>query len=242
MQATAHETPVLVSPPALRLQRPGWRDPRLLLGVVLVALSVALGSWLVSAAARTVPVYVAEDPLVAGDVIDTEQLSVRDVRLPDGLDLYLSAQGKPVAGLVATRTVGAGELVPLSAVAESSDLEVRPVAVATDGALSTGVVEGSVVDLWFVPDPGPGAPATAPAEPSAMSDASSAPVLDRSPRQLAAALTVAEVSAPDGALAVGARTTVHVLVPVGELAAVLEALSAEGSVQVVHIPGSAPRR
>src|SRR5699024_7184933 len=34
----------LPSPAAVRLRRPGWRDPRLLLGVVLVAASVALGS------------------------------------------------------------------------------------------------------------------------------------------------------------------------------------------------------
>lgn len=240
MQTTAHEQSVLVSPPALRLQRPGWRDPRLLLGVVLVAASVALGSWLVSAAGRTTPVYVTHDTLVAGEALDAGRLQVRDVRLADGLDLYLSARERPTAGLVATRTIGAGEMVPLSAVAESTDLEVRPVAVPADGTLSTEVSEGSVVDLWFVPDPG--ATGTGYVEVAADGSDPSTQDLDHAPRQLAAALTVSEVSAPEGALAVGARTTVHVLVPVGDLVPVLQALSAEGSVQVVHVPGSAPRR
>ena len=240
MQTTAHEQSMLVSPPALRLQRPGWRDPRLLLGVVLVASSVALGSWLVSAAGRTTPVFVTQGPLVAGEAIEAGRLQVRDVRLPEGADLYLTAQEGPPAGLVATRTVGAGEIVPLSAVASSADLDVRPVAVAADEALSADVVEGSVVDLWFVPEPAPGATA---ASTEVTIDGSEPSTSDPgAPRQLAASLTVSEVSTPEGALAVGARATVHVLVPVGELAQVLQALSADGSVQVVHVPGSAPRR
>src|SRR5665648_686996 len=44
------------SPPAVRLRRPGWRDTRFLVGLVLVALSVAMGAAAFSAAARTVPV------------------------------------------------------------------------------------------------------------------------------------------------------------------------------------------
>ena len=244
MQTTAHEQSVLVSPPAIRLRRPGWRDPRLLLGVVLVAGSVALGSWLVSAAGRTTPVFVTRGPLVAGEAIEASGLQVRDVRLPEGPDLYLTAKEGPPPGLVATRTVGAGEIVPLSAVARSADLDVRPVAVAADGPLSTDVVEGSVVDLWFVPEPARGAEAAAvevATTEATVDGAAPSTVAPGAPRQLAAALTVSEVSTPEGALAVGATATVHVLVPVGELAQVLQALSAAGSVEVVHVPGSAPR-
>ena len=44
---TTVERPVRTAPappPAARLRRPTWRDPRLLVGVVVVALSVALGA------------------------------------------------------------------------------------------------------------------------------------------------------------------------------------------------------
>src|SRR5690242_3396447 len=51
------------APVAARLRRPGWRDPRLLSGVALVAGAVALGSWVVSSAQHTVPVYVARGAL-----------------------------------------------------------------------------------------------------------------------------------------------------------------------------------
>ena len=52
-----------VSPPGLRLRRPGWRDPRLLVGVGMIAGSVALGAWAVTAAEASTPVYVARGAL-----------------------------------------------------------------------------------------------------------------------------------------------------------------------------------
>lgn len=226
MVSVTAATPTMVSSPtAVRLRRPGWRDPRLLLGIVLVALSVLLGSWLVSTAGRTSPVYVADGPLVAGEPLTADRLVVREVRLVEGLDVYLSADEPLADGLVAVRTVGAGELVPVSAVAVAADLDVRPVAITPAGNLSSGVVEGSRVDLWFVPDAADGAGP----------DASTA---STAPRELAEGLTVAEVSEPNGTFSVGSAVTVHVLVPVDVLPTVLTALAADGSVEVVHVPGA----
>src|SRR5690606_14050384 len=71
---------------ALRLRPPGWRDPRLLTGIVLVAISVALGSWLVAAAGRTVPVFVADGALTPGDVVTRDSLRVVDARLRGSAD------------------------------------------------------------------------------------------------------------------------------------------------------------
>lgn len=226
--ATVHQQhDGFASPPAVRLRRPGWRDPRLLLGLVLVASSVALGSWAVGAAGSTEPVYVAVRPLVAGEAVDADALRVQQVRLDGALVGYLPADEPLPEDLVAVRTVDAGELVPVSALAAEKDLGLRPVAVTPTGALPSGVVKGSAVDLWFVPAAAGGAPAGTPA---------TAPA----PRELAAGLTVAEVSESDGAFALGAPVTVHVLVPVAELAEVLSALAAEGAVEVVPVPGGAP--
>lgn len=219
------------SPAALRLRRPGWRDPRLLLGVVLVAGSVALGSSLVSAAGRTVPVYAADEALVPGDAVDAGALRVRDVRLGDAGDAYLPADVPLPDGLVVTRTVGAGELVPRAAVAPGADLGLRPVAIEPNGALPGGLVAGASVDVWFVPDSASDGPVVASGG-AARAGAAVEPDL------LVAGVTVAEVSEPSAGLAVGGAVTVHVLVPEADLPRVLAALAADGSVEVVLVPGA----
>ncbi|WP_199423523.1 hypothetical protein [Actinotalea solisilvae] len=235
MDRTAPTTGALARPVAPRLRRPGWRDPRLLVGLVLVAGSVALGGWAVGAAARTVPVYVAVGSLVPGQALDEASLAVREVRLDASTDAYLSAADPLPAGLVVQRTVADGELVPRSALGEVDALEVRPVAVPVEGVLPSGLVAGAVVDLWFVPEVG--ASPTATATTGATSGSPDDPAAPPQPVALAEALTVAEVGEADGAFAVGGTTTVHVLVPLDRLTTVLAATAAEGELQVVVVPG-----
>ncbi len=232
MERTEHGPDGLPRPVATRLRRPGWRDPRLLVGLVLVAASVALGAWAVGAAGRTVPVYAAVGSLVPGDVLDADAVEVREVRLGAAGSAYLSADEPLPDGVVVQRTVGDGELVPRSALSSVDELAVRPVAVAVPGVLPEGLVAGSAVDLWFVPDD-----AGVPTGPGASEGAAQAP--PRGPYELAAGLVVAEVTKPEGAFAVGGTTTVHVLVPVDRLTEVLAATAAEGDVQVVVVPGLA---
>lgn len=215
--------PLPPGPTATRLRRPGWRDTRFLLGIGLVAGSVALGATAVSAAARTVPVYAAAEALVPGDAVTSDALVVREVRLAESQDAYLRADRPLPGGLVAVRVVDDGELVPSAAVAASGDLGLRPVAITPDGALSDDVVAGATVDLWFVPADG-----------AESGDGTAAP-----PQQLAADLTVAEVTEAGSGFAAGSDATVQVLVPVDDLPDVLSALAAEGSVALVPFPGPA---
>jgi hypothetical protein len=166
-------------------------------------------------------VLAAGEALVPGDDLAAATLRVVEVRLPDADTGYLPAE-VDVEDLVVTRTVGAGELVPASAVARQSAIEVRAVAVTTGAQVSSAVVEGALVDLWFVPDTPTGP----------VADAEPAP-----PRLLAASLTVVEVGAPSTTFSVGSGTTVHVLVPVADLPAVLGAVRGDGTVDLVPVPG-----
>jgi len=210
----------LPTPVAQRLRRPGWRDPRLLAGVAMVAAAVALGSWVVRSAQHEVPVYVARHALVAGETVHPDDLVVVGVR---GVDLgrYLPAD-RAIGDVVALRTVGAGELVPRAAVGAGSAVEVRSVAVPLASAPGRDLTVGAVVDLWFTPRPDAAGAATAPAA-----------------RPLAQGVTVAEVASGDGAFASQQGATVHVLVPTAQLPDVLEALAADGTVDVVPVPGGA---
>jgi len=224
----------LPAPVAPRLRRPGWRDPRLLAGVALVAASVVLGSWAVRTAQRTVPVYVARESIVAGQAVDLSMLAVVDVRLGSAdVGRYLSAGVPLPEDGTALRTVGAGELVPRAAIGAADDVDVRPVAIGLVRPPAKAVTPGAVVDLWFTPaeqadaDGAAGGSADAGGEPD-----------ESGPHPLAEGLTVAEVARPDGGLAVAGAATVQVLVPTTSLPEVLAALSADGTVDVVPVPGS----
>lgn len=208
----------LPAPAALRLRRPRWRDPRLLVGVLLVAASVAAGSWLVTAGQQTFGVYAAREALTPGQSVSAADLEVVQVRGERLAEVYLLASDELPSGALALRVIAGGELVPLSALGDAASLDVRSVAVPVGAELSAVVVPGSQVDLWFLP----GSRADAPGE----------------PRELARSLIVQEVAASgSGALGVGAGT-VHVLVPADELGPVLAALGAEGTVRLVPVPGS----
>ncbi|MEO6999355.1 MAG: hypothetical protein ABI112_14840, partial [Terracoccus sp.] len=58
----------LAKPVAKRLQRPSWRDSRLLVGVLLVLVAATLGAKAVASTDDRVPMWVASGDLVAGDV------------------------------------------------------------------------------------------------------------------------------------------------------------------------------
>lgn len=208
------------SPVASRLRRPSWRDPRLLVGLVIVAGAMALGSWAVSAAAASTPVYLARATLTPGERVTAADLVIAQVRLDAAeVALYLPAGAAPPQGLVVLRTVADGELVPRSAVGDAAALEFRPVPVSVEVAPSSGVAPGALVDLWVTPAAVDGVQA-------------------EEPRPLASGLEVAEVARPTGGFAVGGRTIVHVLVPTDLLPDILGALASEGAVQVVLVPGS----
>jgi hypothetical protein len=208
----------LPAPVAARLRRPGWRDPRLLAGIAMVAASVLLGSWVVRTAQATVPVYVSRAALVPGDRLEASRLAVVDVRLGTvNLDHYLRAD-EPLTDAVVVRVVGRGELVPASAIGDAGDLDLRPVSVTLEHTPSHDVTEGAQVDLWFTP---------------ATEDAAGG-----DPQQLATDLVVAEVTTQDGAFSVGGGTQAQVLVPSAQLPDILRALASDGTIDVVPVPGS----
>ncbi len=212
------------SPVARRVRRPSWRDPRLGVGLLLVAGSVALGTWVVADADRGTGFYATRGALTPGDPVVTEDLQVVQGRLPGTEAVYLAAGAPIPPGAVVTRPVGPGELLPADAIGTGADVDVRPVGIPVSGALSAAVVKGTLVDLWLTVPPATGIGVAAePAQPSLV----------------AADLRVADVSESDDLFAAGGSTTVEVLVPSGELPDVLAALSTDGEITLVPVPGGA---
>ena len=149
-------------PEARRHLSSTWRDPRLAIGIVLVAASVLLGATLLGDADDTVAVWAAKDDLGAGTVLTTSDLVRREVSFSDSADAnrYVPAASAIGADQTLTRDVGAGELLPRAALggAGTEPLVEVPIAATADAIPST-VGVGSTVDVWVTPRSAQGEPA-----------------------------------------------------------------------------------
>src|SRR5690606_25236861 len=117
-------------------------------GLLLVGASVAGVVAVVSAADTSTGVYTAREPLTQGQVVSADDLVVSNVRVGGAGSLYLLEGEIPPDGLVVTRPVAEGELVPASAVGSSAGLRYASIVVALNGRLPGAVGPGSLVDLW----------------------------------------------------------------------------------------------
>lgn len=207
------------TPGVMRMRRPSWRDPRLGVGVLLVAASVALGSWVVAQAGATVEAYTARDVLVPGQHVSDEDLEVVQVQVADVQETYLTP-GDLASDAVVLRTVGAGELVPAGAIGGAAQADLRPVTIPTAATATTSVARGTQVDVWVArPDP----------------DASGTAHL--APEELLTGVHVAQVHEDTALFAGVEQVHVEVLVAAPDLADVLEALSSGAEVILVPGPG-----
>lgn len=142
------------APAAARPGRPGWRDPRILVGLLIVAASVLLGVKVLAAADDTVAVWTLTKDLPAGTEVARSDVESRQVRFTsaDDADRYLSADDVLPPDRVLERAVGRGELLPRAALAGASQALVQvPLSVDVDAVPAT-VEEGSVVDVWVTPE------------------------------------------------------------------------------------------
>jgi len=146
---------VPASPNARRATGATWRDPRLAIGIALVAVSVLLGATLLADADSMVPVWAAKSDLRAGAPVATDDLVRQEVRFSDSADAdrYLTASEPLPEGVTVERDIGAGEMLPRAAIgsANTPGLIEVPVAAAAD-AIPVTVDVGSTVDVWVIPD------------------------------------------------------------------------------------------
>jgi len=192
--------------PGRRAVRAGFRDPRFVVGLVLVVGSVLGVVGLVRSLDSSQPVYAAARDLGTGETVTSAELRVVEVRLGDAASAYLGAASPPPEGTTIVAPVHGGELIPLRALGPADD-DRRPLALQLDGLVPAGVGVGGRVDVY----------ATARAVGS-----SQAP-----PRLVVSGLEVARVGTGEGSFAGGETVVLEVLVPPEEVAAVVEARSAD---------------
>jgi hypothetical protein len=140
-------TPASAKGRGAKRRRP-WFDPRFAIGLILVVVSVLGVVGLVDAANASVSVLAARTTLTPGERVHASDLIPTSVRASRTSGLYLSSSEVPQSGVVMTRAVAAGELVPHSAVGSAAGTRLTSVVVSVNTALPASVVPGSRVDLW----------------------------------------------------------------------------------------------
>ncbi len=219
--------PELSSPAASRLQRPGWLDGRLVLGVLLVLTSVVVGARVLASADDSSAVWVATHDLAAGSALAPGDLRAGRVRLFDSGERYLLAEGAEPVGYVLQRAVGADELLPRDSLAAPgvADRARRDVSVPVDpGHLPEDLRAGQLVDVFVTP--GRASAATPPSDPAAAGPAGTRLVLSGVPVALR----------PKGSGATGASAAGVVLsVPEADVPVLVAALQA-GGIDLVRVP------
>ncbi|MHA7153653.1 hypothetical protein [Arthrobacter sp. TMN-50] len=210
-------TPGEDEPPG-RLRKPSWKDPRLLVGLLLVLGSVAAVTALVGNADQTTDVYAARAEIPIGSEVTPEDLIIVAVRLGDLQPAYLRVDEGIPADQVATSLLREGELVPRAALGAADALDRKPIGLTVDDPLPTGTTTGSRVDVWVSLEGEGGA-----FEP---------------PIQLLEAAEISELSVSESALGGGSGSTlVHVLVGDERLPELLDALLNEARIALVLNPG-----
>jgi hypothetical protein len=131
-----------------RKRRSFWFDPRFAIGLALIVVSVLGVLALVSSADSSIDVLAARGALTPGQRVTLSDLVPTSVRAGSTEKLYLRASGVPSAGVVITRAVSAGELIPVSAVGSAAGRRLTSVVLSTNTPLAASIGPGSRVDVW----------------------------------------------------------------------------------------------
>lgn len=165
MSAVTSSLGAVEPPAAVRTRGPTWRDPRLWVGLVIVAASVLAGARLLERADDSVRVWVARSDLSAGAPLGAADLTTRQVRFSNEADqaLYLLADEPLPEGLHLLRGLGAGELVARTATGAAEDPGLLTVPIALPAlAVPPDVATGDRVDVWVTSESRSGAPVARP--------------------------------------------------------------------------------
>lgn len=204
-----------------RLKKPSWKDPRLLIGILLVLASVAGVISLVGAADQTTEAYAAREPIAVGEKLTTDKLHRVKVRLGDVEEHYLTPETGLGEGLVAVQRIGKDQLLPRESLGQPDGLDRKPVAVTIEESLPAQAVPGSRVDVWVaLPDTRNGF---------------------GQPTLLLPGAEIAQLTPGSTALGSSRSTVVMVLVQDDQMPKLLGAQANKAKISVVWNPGGAAR-
>ena len=112
-----------------RLRRPGWREPRLLVGLGLVVAAIAATTATVTYGDATEPFAVADRDLEVGQSVTAEDLRTVDLRLESTGEQYVARAQQLEEGSVVLQRVPEGQLIPAGSLGRQEDIDRRPIGI-----------------------------------------------------------------------------------------------------------------
>lgn len=218
---------------ANKRRRSFWFDPRFAIGLILVVVSVLGVVGLVNAANASVDVLAAKSSLTPGERVHAGDLVPTSIRVGHTSQLYLRSVDVPSAGVIVTRAVAAGELVPQSAVGSEAGVDLTSIVVTLNTALAASVAPGSRVDLWSA-DQATADDATAGSDDGASTGANGGAGGFAPPTVLVSSAIVVRL-VEQKQLVASSGSSVELLVPKADTASVLDAIANGAVLSVVPV-------
>ncbi|PPF80793.1 hypothetical protein C5E07_02475 [Pseudoclavibacter sp. RFBJ3] len=191
-----------------------WIDPRVVIGVLLVAVSVLGVVGVLVVGNRTSIAYAAASTIAPGAVLTVDDLVPVEVGLGASTGAYLGSETVPQGEFVVTQAVQSGELVPRSLIGVA-DPSRTSIIVEIAGGLPTELAAGAAVELWSSQESSPGT--------------YGAPVL------ISASAVVAKILPREGALSRSQADRVELLLPKSEIPTLLAVISNDARVALVPV-------
>ncbi|MEX3609556.1 hypothetical protein VVR12_00690 [Rothia sp. LK2588] len=208
--------PSSVSPDKLthRITKPGFKDPKLLIGLALIAASILSVFAVVRGMNKTETYYAASSDIRVGQRLSAEHFRPVQVRLSESSGHYLRSLDDLHEQNVAIDNITAGELVSTHDLSEADPHHRREVTVIVNSAVAQGFTAGQHVDIW----------ASAQATKGVGYDA---------PQRVASQAQISTVTSEDSLIGGTGESAVRMLISSKELAPVLEAVNNENKINLV---------
>ncbi|MBM7050840.1 SAF domain-containing protein [Rothia sp. ZJ1223] len=198
-----------------RFQRPGLKDPRLLMGLLLIALSIVAVVSVVSLGNKTEPFYVATRDMAVGEEVKASDFALADVRLAEAGQHYIPQEKTIAEGSVVTSRITSGQLVPATALAQELTDGRRTASITIDSAYASTLTPGKHVDIWIA------------------TKAQGTTTTYNDPEVVMEAAEVSTISNEESLIGGTGKSAVQLLVAEESLSAILKAINNEDKINLV---------
>ena len=132
------------------MHKPGFKDPKLIVGLILILISIAGVIGIIRINNQTYTYYTAKNDISIGQKITPDMLIEKQVNLGDSKDRYLSREQLESGKYIAVRQIPAGELISSASAHENIQERRRLVTVTLDRGIASTLKAGERVDIWVI--------------------------------------------------------------------------------------------